>query len=116
MEKKIQVKKEKEVMKRKNYFEFTIKPLPFAMLIYLAGWYDFKHGIFGREVTVGFFFMTVSVWIIISYLIRYRSKTKNSCDSCKFNRKLAGIFLIFLPFYTLIYWFVSIYGPFQLKF
>ena len=103
-------------MKRKNYFEFTIKPIPFAMLIYLAGWYDFKHGIFGQEVTVGFFFMTVSVWIFISYLIRYRSKTKKSCDKCKLNRRLAGIFLVFLPTYTLIYWIISIYGPFQLKF
>ena len=96
-------------MRRKRHFEFTIKPIPFAVLIYFIGWYDFKKPIFGENVTVGYFFMTVAVWILISYLIRFRIKTKNACDACKFKRSLSGFFLIFLPSYTLVYWIFNMY-------
>jgi hypothetical protein len=95
-------------MSKNNYFEFTIKPIPFAFLIYFIGWYDFKRHIFGQNITIGFFFMTVAVWIFISFLIRYRSKNKNNCNECKQKRFLAGFLLVFLPTYTLFYWIISI--------
>ena len=104
-------------MKRNRYFEFTIKPIPFAILIYLIGWYDIRRPLFGNNITIGFFFMTVSVWIIISYLIRYRMKTKNKCEICQSRRFLSGFLLLFLPTYTLIYWLINIdWGTVSTKF
>ena len=96
-------------MRNKKHFEFTIKPIPFAILIYFIGWYDFKNPIFGDNITVGFFFMTVSVWILISYLIRFRIKSKNACDECKMKRMLSGYFVVALPGYTLLYWIFNLY-------
>jgi len=94
---------------RRKHFEFTIKPIPFAFLIYFIGWYDIQGHVFGNNVTIGYFFMTVAVWILISYLIRYRLKTKNSCDICKFRRSLSGILVLFLPTYTLFCWLYHLY-------
>jgi len=91
---------------KKTYPDFRIKPIPFGILVYFIGLYDFKHHLFGNEITIGYFFSVVGVWILLPYLIRFRVKIKEEIDNNNAKFILSGILIVLLPLYTLIYWFI----------
>ncbi len=89
-------------------FQFTIKPIPLALLIYWCGWFDIKHHFFGKKATVGYFLMTIGVWIVLSRLIHIRNKrceqTVNMYQYSEKERYIAALGLILIPSYTLFHW------------